>query len=761
MTSNGYIDRDALFELRKSGKYKEAYEMIEEVHKEFPELEYVTFQYLNSLIDYKPNELDEIKTLSEELILTKYAPFGYYGLWFYYMSKNNLDEAAAFYEFFKKDSYVAPIYNKKLKRFKTAVEFRKRVFDVDFALEELESLDEDSRRYTFVTSDIADYYFDHEEYDLAIKYYKLSCDKRLGYTRGICFNKLGKCYHKKLDEKNAVIYYKKAVESAKTALESPKMSDRSKEARDEYFKLYYKYISDYIALLIDNGHYNEALENVKILEQGKEKDKCIAKQFKAKILRKKGLIDDAVGILKELLNGSRVDKRSALIELIYLYSDEENEKMMKKYLDEYEKEFETHHLLLLSYYMSFGYYEDAINHAKTLLGTDFDEYAKSYLGRVYNKLGNFQLAEYYLDQIVRPKLRTSSMFEIAVAKEKLGKFDEAYDAYSGYISYKIKTKDKESFNAAIIKLISMLNKSYKFNDAKRYIDVYIDQNQDRQDEIDYLLANYYYRKQDYENSILCFEKLKGTKYEKQSKNYLAIIYRYMGDSKKANTILDEIEKENSEDPLITLNRSKHLKDEHTVYSLTSAIYMLEGVKDTSIKAMVLSEQIPILIRLGMYDKALEYLEEAKMLNVFIPREYKTYKSYIYYRLGKFDKLSEEERTLFSCYSVNYGLEHAFDSIINMKKCNQEDRPLYMTDKELYHFFVELLHDLDNYDYYIEDIFDVYVIDMGKVIGSMFGIDTTLIEVKCEMDTKKIHIISPTLKRINVNKRGDFTRKKTD
>ena len=760
MTGNGYIDRNELYELRVNGKFKELFELVQGVHKEYPESEYVTYQYMMALIDYKPQELDEIKTVSDKILLTKYTPGGYFGLWFYYMSKNDLDNAAECYTMFKNDSYIISIYNRKLKYFKTAVEFRKKVFDIDFAISELETLDDTCRRYTYVTSDIADYYYDHEDYDHAIKYYKLSCDKRLGNTKGICYNKLGKCYWKKFDRQNALYYFKKAVEIALSAIEKAgKMPDKQGQTA-EYKKTYFKYLTDYITALIDSNEFKEAEENIKLLDQGSEKDKNIAKQLRAKVFRAQGLIDEAVPILEELLTKTKTDRKSALIELMFIYYEQGNEEKMKHYLDIYNSEFGVHHIHLLNFYILFGYYDMALNHATSLLGGSYDELAKSFLGRIYNRLGNYEQAEYYLDQLEKNKLKSASMFEIAVAKEKLGKLDEAYEAYVSYITFKIKTKDKDCFNAGLVKLITMLNSSYKYDEAKKYIDVYVEQNPERQDEIDYLLANYYYRKQDYDNAITYFKKLYATKYETQAKNLLSVIYRFIGDKDSAKNMLDSLEKDGP-DPLISLNRSKLLKDEHTKSSLMSALTMLEAVKETPIKAMVLSEQIPILIKLGMYNKALRYLEEANDMHVYISHEYKAFRSYIYYRLGRFDELEEDERSLFTCYSYNYGLQHALDSIINMNKCNQKERPIYMSDDELYHFYAELLHDLDYYDYYMDDLFDVYVIDMGKVIGSMFGVETTLLEVRCEMDTKKVHIISPTLKRINVNKRGHFTRKKTD
>jgi len=51
--------------------------------------------------------------------------------------------------------------------------------------------------------------------------------------------------------------------------------------------------------------------------------------------------------------------------------------------------------------------------------------------------------------------------------------------------------------------------------------------------------------------------------------------------------------------------------------------------------------------------------------------------------------------------------------------------------------------------------------MGRVIGNFHGVDTTLLEVKCEHNTTNIHMMQPTLKRINVNKYKEYTRKRTD
>lgn len=745
MKSDSYIDVLELRELRKNGKYKEVYEILEKVHSNYPELLFVTSQFLTALIDYKPNELDIIKELAEELLETKYSKIANYGLWFYYISINDLEKAARYYNLFKEDHYLLKEYNNKLRNFSCSVEFRKKVFDLAFALHSLESLEVGSKKYNFLTVDIGNYYFDNDDIENAIKYYNMSLESREDKSKGICYDKLGKCYFKIFKFDKAKDYFEKALDNAKTQNDMVN---------------YYKYMYDYVSVLIMIDNIKEAMDNIKILEQGTNKDKNIAELLKAKIYRKTNQEEEALKILTNLLTKSAMDRKAALIELIYVYYDKMDQEKMKYYLDKYNSEFGHHYILNFTYYFAFNLYDEAIKYAKSLEGTEHEDLGKSYMGKAYNELGMYKKAEESLESITNEKNKIPALYELAIAKEKNNKTDEAIYYYSRYINYKLKIRDNECFNAGLSRLILLFCGKYLYDEALNYIKVYENINPEKVDELNFLYAFYYYRKQDYENAKACYIKMLGTSYDEPARVYLSVIYRYTGETEKIDSILD-VFKGTQRDDTIILNKAKVLKDAHTTSSLMSALYSLEGIKNTRHKSMVLSEQIPILIRLKMYDKAEKYLEEANENCTFIPDEYRMYKSYIMLKKGLLDYSDIDQNNIFTCFSVQYDIENALSSIIVMNQCNQKQRPIYMSDDELSNFYVEMLHDIRNYDYYIDDLYDAYIIDMGREIGNYFGVPTSLLEIKCEAGTGKVHIIQPTLKRINVNKYHDFTRKRID
>ena len=51
--------------------------------------------------------------------------------------------------------------------------------------------------------------------------------------------------------------------------------------------------------------------------------------------------------------------------------------------------------------------------------------------------------------------------------------------------------------------------------------------------------------------------------------------------------------------------------------------------------------------------------------------------------------------------------------------------------------------------------------MGKIIGTFYGIETSLVEVKCEQNTNDIHVIEPTLRKLNMTKKEGYTRTRTE
>ena len=104
---------------------------------------------------------------------------------------------------------------------------------------------------------------------------------------------------------------------------------------------------------------------------------------------------------------------------------------------------------------------------------------------------------------------------------------------------------------------------------------------------------------------------------------------------------------------------------------------------------------------------------------------------------------------------------ALENVIRMNTANNGRNDLHLTISELTDLFYELSSNLDKYDYYTSELYDIYIIEMNDIIGNHYGIETKYIEVKCEQNTHNIHMIQPTCKKINVTKYDSRQRKRTE
>ena len=136
-------------------------------------------------------------------------------------------------------------------------------------------------------------------------------------------------------------------------------------------------------------------------------------------------------------------------------------------------------------------------------------------------------------------------------------------------------------------------------------------------------------------------------------------------------------------------------------------------------------------------------------------------AYILLKSGKTEQIEEDLKTPFINSCINYDPVKAINNIVYLNNYNKGIRSLDLNDDELTEFFYEMLNNLDNYDYYMSDLHDIYVIDMGDTAGYYYGLDTNYISIKCEQGTHNIHLIEPTLKKINATKYQGKVRIRTD
>ena len=744
-----YVDKEHIKSLRKEFKYQEVYDFFKEIHYKHPKNTYVATQFLISIIDLDPSRSDEIKELSDKVIKTKNSNTAHLGYTVYYLLTGDIEQAKEHYDYIRDDKRFRAKMNIVLGRIKCPVAFRRHIFNIDDALEVLNRKDLKETRYIFVSFDVAEFYFENQDYDSAIKFYNKSLEKRHEDAKGYCYFKIAKCYTKLRDFDKADEYFNKSLDAMKKY--------KKNEKADEFE--YYKILFEYILCLIDANRLEVAKEKISLLEKGTEKDKNLATYAKAKVYRIEENFEEAEKLLNELKNKTPLDRKLALLELIQMHSWNYNINIAIENLGEYTNEFGLDINLLLSFFYDSTDYDKTIEECKKYLNGDYDVVARFYMAKSYSRKGDLGNAEKYFEEILY-KEKENVYFELAIIKARLGKYDESYDMFSKYINKKIKHHDKQGFEKGIRHLVDLLINNYNFEEAKGYIEAYHNL-LGNETLTNYLYSKYYYRKQDYENAIIYLNKLYGTKYENFAKNYLVIINRNNGNPEKSEELIKELEETDYSNEAI-FNSAKLDEDKHDTASLYGALNKLKSVKNSQIENMVISEMIGILLKLERYDKALEYLEEGHEKYSFPEDFYKQYKTYIYIKQGREDELSEEDiDDVFISLVRYYDITNALKNIYYLDENNCNRHPLYLSEFDLTDVYVELLLTLENYNYYVSGLYDIYIIDMGRVIGNFHGVDTTLLEVKCEHNTTNIHMMQPTLKRINVNKYKEYTRKRTD
>ena len=524
---------------------------------------------------------------------------------------------------------------------------------------------------------------------------------------------------------------------------------------------YYKCLYEYILSLIGFKNYEEALNLTYELDKGNEKDKNMSSYLRGKIFYKTKRYDEAIAIFEKLYQKDSIDRKSACIELSKIYTSLEKYDLANKYLDTLYKEYpnQSPELKMHMYYES-KMHKECIDYSKKYLNTDFDLDAKYYMGRSLVKIGLYNEAKKLLEDIINLHPKNKVYYDLGIINERLGNFIDAYNNYEKYINYSYKSNIKEDINKGLVAMIEFLDNQYEFDEAYKYISLYESINQDNIDHINYIYAQYYYRKQDYENAEIYFKKLFATRFDNIAKNYLTVVYRYTNEKDKAFELFSELENTNFNNEVV-LNKAKYLKDEHTKESLNESLYKVFSLKNTNISKMAISEELQILIKLGEYKKAKVVLEEAKEKYVLSNNEYNKYKSYLLYKTGDEELIEPINRTIFINYSINFNLKQSISSNLLLNESNKGKREIYLDIVDIESLINELSTTLHNYDYYTSDLYDIYIIDMGKIIGSFYGIETRYLEVKCEVNTTNIHAIQPTLKRINVTKYHNYQRIKTD
>ena len=426
----------------------------------------------------------------------------------------------------------------------------------------------------------------------------------------------------------------------------------------------------------------------------------------------------------------------------------------------YEEFPEQTPTIKMTFYFDSFKYKECVEFCKNYINTKYDKDAKFHMGRSLLRIGEYEKAYELLYDIKDQNVNSLTILELGFICEKLGYFEEAFNYYNRFINLNNKSNNINNVNKGLMSMIEFLGNQYEFSKAREYLNVYESINGDQYDYVNYINAIFYFRKQDFEASEMYFKRLFNTEYENEAKNYLTVIYRYTNEKDKALELFDEL-KDTEYKNEVELNKAKYYKDEHTTASLSSALYSIKSLKDTKVRNMAISEELQILIKLGYYDKAEKVLEDAYETYAVNKHEYNRYKSYIRVKTGYTDMIEPENRTIFINYSIKYDIDEASRSNLLLNESNKGKREFNLNDNELENLFYELSSTLDYYNYYISDLYDVYVIDMGKIIGTFYGIETSLVEVKCEQNTHNIHLIQPTLKKINLNKYRGYQRTRTD
>lgn len=757
---DSYVDPSIISSLRSNGEFDKVYEIFLEKHKNYPKSDFITTQLLLSLIDYKPCSSDELKELSDLVLkINGKEKCAYTGYVMYYLSINDVERA---YEYYKKldtetDKFLINKILVNINDFACKKEFRDLTFEINRALSEVSNPEMSIGRYIFKTFDIAEYYYKEKEFENAIKYYKLSCAKRYPRRQGICFQKIGKCYYSLSDYESFKENYLKALKIEKQiSIEKSDDKNNVKLSRE-----YYKIVYDFAYCLIDFGQYKLAQKCTEILDTGTIKDKNMSLYLKGRICKNLEKYDEAIKIFKYLIDNANEDRKYGLSDLVRIYSSTNDSENAHKYLDILYKDYtDINPSLKLSCLYDEMKNEEIIEFASLYLNTKYDAEARYYLGRALCRLRRFEEAKEQLDKVKHKITKTPIYFELAVINEKLGNYNNAYKYYNAFINVAIKRRDKVMVNKGLTAIIDFLNNQYDFELALKYIDYAAKMNPDNDNEIKYLKGIHYYRRQDYETAISYFKQLYGTDRELDSKHYLSIIYRYLNDKKQSEALYDELSNTEYRSETI-FDSARNLVDKHTKKSLSDAYNLLLTIDDNSIKTMVIIEKIVILLKLEKHDLSLKLLEEARLEHEINKPEYERLKSYILIKTGKEYLVNLKNNDMCIKYAAMYNPDVALENIIKLNHANVNKKELYLTDGDLADLFHKLNGKLVGYNYYVSGLYDVYIIKMNDIVGRFYDLETNLIEVKCEINTMNIHMIQPTLKRINATNIGGKQRKKTD
>ena len=171
------LKRDYIRTLRKEGKHELVYNALKTLCEQQPDNDFFEAEFLKSIVYYKPNASEEIKTHADNVFKTDRKDIAEFGYTVYYLSINEPNKA---YEHFKKinDSKNLKEHIRKiLGSFKCGKDFRKLIFDRDLAIEEIQSSTLSNRRYVKLTYDVGENFFDVEDYVNAVRYFKKSLKK--------------------------------------------------------------------------------------------------------------------------------------------------------------------------------------------------------------------------------------------------------------------------------------------------------------------------------------------------------------------------------------------------------------------------------------------------------------------------------------------------------------------------------------------------------------------------------------------------------
>ena len=743
--------------LQRKGEHELVYHALKELLEQQPDNRYFEAEFLKAIVYYHPTESDELKVHADIVFKTKRKDVAELGYTAYYLSLNDIDQALEHYKNINdKSECLRDQIADVLDAYECGKEFRKIIYDRASLSEKIDKNIHCSGRFIFQTYDVAMDYYDNEDYENAVRYFKKSLKKRKEDYKDICFSKLGKCYRFLRKFMPFDYCYKRSLQILVNRMEKAKDESQLIKLRGHYFKTLY----DYCIGLLSFSKYEEALEGSKILETGSNIDKDLAIYVKERVYKCQQNYDEAIKLCKILLTTGGKNPFFALADLVEIYTFIGDDKSAEKYLKQLYTDYpDTTPEFKLNYYFSFKYNDEGLAYAKRFLSTEHDTIARYYLGRFNNRLGFFKTARGYLKEIEKKCSFLYYYYELGKANAHTDNYAEAEENYKAYIEMCKKHYDGSSLSKGYSAIIDLYNSIRNWQKAEEYIEKYESLDIKRKEFVDYTRATHYFQKQDYNNAISYFEKLYDTVLENKAKSCLMTIYRYMGADFLSSSVnlMNELKgTEYSADA--KLHEARLLKDQHTHESLTEALRLLSEIDDGRIKSTVILEKLQILIKLDQDKQALACLEEANEEEAILDADYNRYKAYLSIRKGLYDGNNKDQ---FIRLSHRYKESIAIDDILY--KINSQYRSFYLSEDDVISIFYEFVTFVDDfgYKYYIDDLYDVYVFDMGKVIGTCNGIETQFIEIRCEQNTHNIHAIQPTQKRINVNSFGGRSRNRTD